>query len=97
VDHYVRHGSLHGTVKELEKMSVKIWHVLEGPITRNECLDSYDWPDDAEYSMLCKAEDDEGMFEADFYFEVYEDAFEWKTYFKTNIDPLIINSDANDA
>jgi hypothetical protein len=34
---------------------------------------------------------------ADFYFEVYEDAFEWKTYFKTNIDPLIINSDANDA
>jgi hypothetical protein len=47
--------------------------------------------------MLCKAEDDDGMFEADFYFEVYEDAFEWKTYFKTNIDPLIINSDANDA
>jgi len=78
-------------------MSIKIWDILKGPVSRDECPDSNEWPDDAEYSMLCKAEDDEGIFEADFYFEIYADAYEWKVYFESNIDPLIINSDANDA
>jgi len=37
------------------------------------------------------------LFDGDFYFEVYADAYEWKVYFESNIDPLIINYEANDA
>tara|TARA_R100001369_G_scaffold1136_3_gene3827 strand:+ start:613 stop:849 length:237 start_codon:yes stop_codon:yes gene_type:complete len=78
-------------------MTVKIWDILEGPVHRDECPYSYEWPKGTNYSMLCKAEEDGELFDADFYFEAYEDAYEWKIYFETNIEPLIINSEENDA
>lgn len=78
-------------------MSLKIWDVLEGPISREDCLHSNEWPDGANYSILCKIEEEGEIFKSEFYFEVDLDAYEWKTYFETNIEPILINTGINDA
>ena len=78
-------------------MSLKIWDVLEGPIYREDSLHSNEWPDGADYSILCKIEEDGEIFDSEFYFEVHSDAYEWKSYFETNIDPIIINTNRDDA
>lgn len=78
-------------------MSLKIWDVLEGPISREDCPHSNEWPDGANYSILCKIEEEGEIFNSEFYFEVDLDAYEWKTYFETNIEPILINTGINDA
>lgn len=78
-------------------MSLKIRDVLEGPISREDCPHSNEWPDGANYSILCKIEEEGEIFKSEFYFEVDLDAYEWKTYFETNIEPILINTGINDA
>tara|TARA_R110002020_G_scaffold348069_1_gene561719 strand:+ start:4635 stop:4871 length:237 start_codon:yes stop_codon:yes gene_type:complete len=78
-------------------MSLKIWDVLEGPTSREDCPHSNEWPDGANYSILCKIEEEGEIFKSEFYFEVSLDAYEWKTYFETNIEPILINTGVNDA
>jgi len=78
-------------------MSLKIWDVLEGPISREDCPHSNEWPDGADYSILCKVEEEGEIFNSEFYFEVLSDANEWKNYFDKNIDPILINTDKDDA
>jgi len=78
-------------------MSLKIWDVLEGPISREDCPHSNEWPDGANYSILCKIEEEGEIFKSEFYFEVDLDAYEWKTYFESNIEPILINTGVNDA
>ena len=97
MDCYGRHGSLHGTAKELEEIDMKIWDILEGPLSRDDDPNSDEWPTESNYTIVCKVEEDHEIFETDFFFEVYEDAYEWKVYFETNIEPLIINEGTDDA
>jgi len=78
-------------------MSLKIWDVLEGPISREDCPHSNEWPDGANYSILCKIEEEGEIFKSEFYFEVDLDAYEWKTYFESNIEPILINTGVNGA
>ena len=95
MDYYGKHGSLHGATKELEEMSLKIWDVLEGPISRDDCPHSDEWPDGSNYSILCRIEEDGEVFNSEFYFEEYDDAYDWKSHFETSIDPILINTDIN--
>ena len=52
-------------------------------------------PDGSNYFMLCKVEID-GEIEADnFWFEDFDDAYEWVSYFSKTVEPLTIDMGSN--
>ena len=97
MDSYDKYESLHGAIKELEKMSVKIWGIISGPTSREDTPDSEDWPIDAEFVLVCKAEVDGDVFDGNFYFEELNDAYEWSSYFYDSIEPLVISGYKDDS
>lgn len=97
MDCYDKYRSLHGAIKELEEMSIKIWGIISGPTAREDTPESDDWPDDANYSIVCRAEAHDEVFDGNFYFEEFEDAYEWASYFYDSIEPLIITGYGNDS
>ena len=82
---------------DTHKIDMKIWDILEGPLSRDDDPNSDEWPTGSNYTILCKVEEENEVFETDFFFEAYEDAYEWKVYFETNIEPLTINEGPDDA
>jgi hypothetical protein len=70
-------------------MEVKIWGILEGPTSVEEA--DCDYPEGAKWFMVCKAEIDGVLGEDNFWFEDFEDAYEWQSYFSKSIDPLVID------
>ena len=50
--------SLYGVNKGLEKMTVKVWGVVQGPVSIDELPDDEDTPEDMEWFMVCKTEVD---------------------------------------
>ena len=90
MDNYDRFRSLHGANK---KMEVKIWGIVQGPISIEDVDDSEldDAPPDSKYFMVCKSEIDGVMGEDNFWFEELEDAYELQKHFSKNIDPITID------
>ena len=78
-------------------MSVKIWGIISGPTSRDDCPNSEDWPDHSNYTLICKTEIDGEVFDTNFYFEDLDDAYIWSAHFYDNIDTLVIVDDATDA
>lgn len=72
-------------------MKVKVWGIIQGPTSIDEA--EIEFPEGANYFMVCKAEVDGVLGEDNFWFEDFNDAYEWETYFKTNIDPIVIDMD----
>lgn len=90
MDNYDQFRSLHGANK---KMEVKIWGIVQGPISIEDVDDSEldDAPPDSKYFMVCKSEIDGVMGEDNFWFEELEDAYELQKHFSKNIDPITID------
>ena len=70
-------------------MIVKIWDVIEGPISIEEYPDEA--PDGANWYMVCRTEVDGVMSDDNFWFEEFDDAYEWESHFKKSIEPLVID------
>tara|TARA_Y100000022_G_scaffold50074_1_gene42428 strand:- start:642 stop:878 length:237 start_codon:yes stop_codon:yes gene_type:complete len=73
-------------------MIVKIWDVVEGPISVEESPDEA--PEGANWYMVCKTEVDGEMSDDNFWFEEFNDAYEWKKHFMKTIEPLVIDMNA---
>ena len=71
-------------------MKVKVWGVMEGPISVEEVEDD-SIPQGSNYFLVCKSEIDGVMGEDNFWFEDFESAYEWKKYFLKNIEPLVVD------
>ena len=71
-------------------MKVKVWGVMEGPISVEEVEDD-NIPQGSNYFLVCKSEIDGVMGEDNFWFEDFESAYEWKKYFLKNIEPLAVD------
>ncbi len=70
-------------------MIVKVWDVIEGPISVEEYPDEV--PDGANWYMVCRTEVDGIIADDNFWFEDFEDAYEWESHFKKSIEPLEID------
>lgn len=58
-------------------MKIKVWGVIEGPISVDDVVED-DMPDGTKYFLVCKSEVDGVMGEDNFWFEDFESAYEWK-------------------
>ena len=72
-------------------MAIKIWGIVEGPISIEELPDEDYVPSDIGYFLVCKTEIDGKIEEANFWFEEFDDAYEWETHFKKSIEPIVID------
>ena len=72
-------------------MSIKIWDILRGPVSREDSDDPNDYPDECDCMLVCKVEVDGKVVVADYWFENFEDANEWVEHFNRSIEPLEIN------
>jgi hypothetical protein len=75
------------------RMEVKIWRVLQGPISVEESGEEA--PEGAKWFMVCQAEVDGVLGEDNFWFEEFDDAYEWESHFKKSIDPIVIDMDGS--
>jgi len=74
-------------------MEVKVWQVLQGPISVEESGE--DAPEGAKWFMVCQAEVNGVLGEDNFWFEDLDDAYEWESHFKKSIDPIVIDMDSS--
>ena len=75
------------------RMEIKIWRVLQGPISVEESGEES--PEGAKWFMVCQAEVDGVLGEDNFWFEDLDDAYEWESHFKKSIDPIVIDMDSS--
>ncbi len=68
--------------------AVKVWGIIEGPISREDMPERDELPEDFAYLLVCKVEVDKKIDEHNFWFDSLDGAYEWKTYFDKNIEPL---------
>ena len=96
MDYNGKSGSLYGVVK---KMEVKIWGVVEGPISVEDVDDlEYieDAPEGSKFFMVCKTEIDGEIADDNFWFDDFQSAYEWQDHFSKSIDPIVIDMTGND-
>tara|TARA_R100001510_G_C7539624_1_gene127753 strand:- start:214 stop:462 length:249 start_codon:yes stop_codon:yes gene_type:complete len=75
-------------------MEIKIWGVVEGPISVQDFPEQEEdeIPVGSNYVLVCKAEIDGVIEDDNFWFEDLNDAYEWKKYFSKNIEPLVVDT-----
>ena len=91
MDYNGKSRSLYGVV---EKMEVKIWGVVEGPISIEEIKDPGDLdsaPEGSKYFMVCKTEIDGEVCDDNFWFDDFDSAYEWQKHFSKSIDPIVVD------
>ena len=76
-------------------MEIKIWGIIEGPTSIEEFDEDYDVPYGSQYYMICKVEVDGELEEDNFWFEDFDDAYEWVSYFSKTVEPLVIDMGSN--
>ena len=76
-------------------MSIKIWDIVSGPISKEDSDDPDDYPNNCDYMLVCKVELNGKIVDVDYWFEHLEDADAWIQHFKTSIEPLEIFSEGN--
>ena len=67
---------------------VKVWGIIEGPISREDMPERDELPEDFAYLLVCKVEVDKKVDEHNFWFDSLDGAYELKKYFDSNIEPL---------
>ena len=70
--------------------NLKIWQILEGPISIEDVPLEESCPENSTHFCICKAEIDGKIEEMNIWFESFDDAYEWQNHFKTSIEPLKI-------
>lgn len=68
-------------------MTVKVWQILEGPISVDEIPED-EHPEKSTHFCVCKAEINGKLEELNIWFESFDDAYLWQSYFQTYIEPL---------
>jgi len=76
-------------------MSIKIWDIVSGPISKEDSDDPDDYPNNCDCMLVCKVELNGKIVDVDYWFEHLEDADAWIQHFKTSIEPLEIFSEGN--
>ena len=71
-------------------MTVKVWGVVQGPVSVDELPDDEKAPEDMGWFMVCKPEVDGKVEDTQFWFEDLDQAYTWQKYFSKQIDPIII-------
>lgn len=76
-----------------ESPKLQIWCILEGPILAEDMPDDEvpeDATDESAY-MVLKISDGDRVFDAEFWFDDMDDAYEIVTHFGKSIDPINLN------
>ena len=73
-------------------MTVKVWGVVQGPVSVDELPDDEKVPEDFGWFMICKTEVNGKVEDTHFWFEDLDQAYTWQKYFSKKIDPIIIES-----
>ena len=81
------------------KRNFKIWAVSEGPFSVEELLYDegyeFDIPDDGEYLVVCKVEENKKMREEEFWFSEKEDAYNFKNFVDSRMEAIEFSDDGN--
>ena len=72
-------------------MGIKVWAIVEGPKEITEEDEDLEAPEFAAWYMVCKAEIDGEMHDANFWFENLNDAYDWQKHFSRTIEPITVN------
>ena len=79
------------------KRNFKIWAVSEGPFSVEELLydEGYEFeiPDEGEYLVVCKVEENKKMREEEFWFSTEEQAYKFKNYIDGRMEALEVSED----
>lgn len=74
-------------------MTVKVWGVVQGPVSIDELPDDEDTPEDMEWFMVCKTEVNGVVEDTNFWFEDLDQAYTWQKYFTKQIEPIVIEGE----
>jgi hypothetical protein len=78
-----------GTEDKITHEKSKIWGIIDGPFDRDEfSVDDDELPDEWQYMVVAKIEEDGKIGTVNLWFETYQEALQLKGYFDTNIEPL---------
>ena len=81
------------------KRNFKIWAVSEGPFSVEELLYDegyeFDIPDDGEYLVVCKVEENKKIREEEFWFSEKEDAYNFKNFIDSKMEAIEFTDDGN--
>jgi len=66
---------------------LKIHRVLEGP------FENYEEEGDDTYWCLCLVEDNGELYDAEFFFDNFDEAYTFKMHFTKSINPIIMETD----
>ena len=81
------------------KRNFKIWEVSEGPFSVEELLydEGYEFeiPDEGEYLVVCKVEEDDKLREEEFWFLEREDAYNFKNFIDSKMEAIEFTDDGN--
>ena len=79
------------------KRKFNIWAVSEGPFSVEELLynEAYecDSPDQGEYLVVCKVEENKKIREEEFWFSEKEDAYKFKNYIDSKMEAIEITDE----
>ena len=64
---------------------MKIHRVIEGP---------YESEDEDTFWCLCLVEEEGELYDAEFFFDTFDEAYAFKAHFQKSIEPIILNIDA---
>ena len=75
----------------------KIWAVSEGPTSVIDLISNEDYefdiPEDGEYLVVCKVEEDSRLREEEFWFATEEQAYKFKNYIDGRMEALEVSED----
>tara|TARA_X000001382_G_scaffold113643_2_gene91575 strand:- start:1239 stop:1517 length:279 start_codon:yes stop_codon:yes gene_type:complete len=76
----------------------KIWAISEGPYSIEELMHDKDYefeiPDEGEYLVVCKVEENEKLREEEFWFLEKEDAYNFKNFVNSKMEAIeVVDND----
>lgn len=72
--------------KKPEPPNLQIWGIIQGPV-RAEDIPDCDYPDES-VGMVLKVSNGKDVFDAEFWFDSLDEAYEIVRHFQTKIEPL---------
>jgi|TARA_R100001198_G_C5075697_1_gene119686 hypothetical protein len=70
----------------MQLKKTKIWAVTEGPTDVSKEDYPFDVPEDCEYVILCKVEEDNKLVDKEFWFATMQDANNFKNYVDSRME-----------
>ena len=79
------------------KRKFKIWAVSEGPFSVDQLVNEMDYefdlPDEGEYVVVCKVEENNKIRDEEFWFLEKEDAYNFKNYVDSKMEAIEITDE----